>query len=433
MGCVLAIARMLIAALLGVVVFFGFLFLLLLNNFSDKLLSAEFYTDTIAGEDTYNRIYDQVLVDKELESTTQDLLGNIQVVNHSDIVGLLRDILPTEYLQSQVEGSIKRTVDYFNEDLDTLEVHVDLGLPLDNVKPVLFRYIDRRIDGLELESIGDPVCNPARIDDVAQRYEARWGQLGEGVVPDSVPSVGALNKTCRSLIFSLAFTRFVSGSSLDQRIKAGLLAQEQQLERKFVDEGDTHGVLKVAARPLATPLMDDAIAAIRDELDDQDRLDLIHRIADWNDDFTEAELRSDIDTARDWINWGRDFGKLAALAMLIGGSILLGLIHFPSLKNGLRWPGLTLFMTGLVFFIAGKVLESQVPDRLQDLVEHSAGQVSGVPPSVTDLGGDLLVSFGQQLTSGFSAPALTLLIVGAVLFGASFFVFLVRPFIPGVK
>ena len=192
-------------------------------------------------------------------------------------------------------------------------------------------------------------------------------------------------------------------------------------------------MFKVAARPLATPLMDDAIAEIRDELDDQYRLDLIHLIADWNDDFTESELRSDIDTTRDWINTGREFGKLAALAMLFGGSILLGLIHFPSLKNGLRWPGLTLFMTGLVFFIVGKVLESQVPDRLQELVEQGATQVSGTPPSVTDLGGDLLVSFGQQLTSGFSAPALTLLIVGAVLFGASFFVFLVRPFIPGVR
>ena len=428
MGCLLDILKSVAALVLGVIVFFGFLFLLFLNNFSDKLLSSQFYIDTIAGEDTYNRVYDEVLLDEELLGTTQDLLGGVQVVTQEDIVMLLRQIVPPEYLQSQVEGSIHRTVGYFNEDRDTLDLYIDLGPPLNNVKPVLFQYIDGRIDGLVLEDLGAPECTPDRVNELARRYELRWGELATGNIPESVPSLESLNSICRNLIFELAFIRLVAGGSLNDEAKAGLLAIEDELRQEFVVEGDTHGVLKLAARPLATPLMDDAIARVREELDDQDRLDLIRQLALWNDDFTEAEIRSDIDTSRKWLNRGlTKLGKPAAWAMLIAGSIVMGLIYYPSLKNALRWPGVTLFLTGLVFFITGKVVESQVPDALRDLVERGTNEISGVPTSVTELGGDLLVSFGKQLTGGIDGPALTLLIIGALLFGASFFAFLLGP------
>ena len=432
MGCLADILRPVLALVLGVVVFFGFLFLLLFSNFSDKLLNSEFYTDTISGEDTYNRVYAEVLLDPELLGTTQDLLGDIQVISQEEIVRLLRQIVPSAYLQTQVEGSIQRTVDYFNGDSDTLEIYVEFGPPLGRIKPVLFQYIDKRIDGLVLQDLGGPKCTPERVNQLADGYASRWSDLAAGKVPQTIPSLESLHTSCRSLIFDVAFATVVPGSSLNYDAKAGLRAIEVGIRRKFVVEGDTHGVLKLAARPLATPLMDDAIDRIKLELDGQDRLDVIHHLAQWNDDFTEAELRDDIETSREWLNRGRtDLWKPAPWVMLIAGSIIMGLIHYPSLKNALRWPGVTLFLTGLVFFIAGKVAESRVPHGLQGLVERTSNGTSGVPNSVTDLGGDLLVSFGEQLTSGIDGPALTLLIIGALFVGASFFAFLLGPlFLP---
>jgi len=422
MGCVLAMIRPVVALVLGVVVFFGFLFLLLSDNFTDRLLSAEFYTDTLEAEDTYNRIYDDVMLDPELESTTQDLLGDIQVVSHADIVGLLREIVPPAYLRSQSEGSIQRTVGYFNGDLEDLEVYVELGPPLSKVKPALFGYIDRRIDGLTEEDLGSLPCTSQRVTEVADLYRGRLERLSAGEVPEGVPSLDSFDSGCRRLIFGLAFDQLVGQRGLDERARAGLVEQRPDIEKAFVVDGDTRGVLKLAARPLATPLMDDAIDRLRAELDERDRLDLIYRIALWNDDYSEETLRSDFDDARDWVSWGRKFGKAVALTMLIAGAVLMGLVHYPSVKNGIRWPGVTLFLTGLVFFVGGKVLQSQVPDRLQDLVDRGTDQVSVIPSSVNDLGGDLLLSFGKQLTEGFAGASLTLLIVGALLIGASFFV-----------
>ena len=192
-------------------------------------------------------------------------------------------------------------------------------------------------------------------------------------------------------------------------------------------------MLKASARPLVNPLIDEAIAQVRQDLGPDDRLDLIHQIAEWNPDFTEAELRADINEGRTWVTKAQDFGKITTLAMVIVGSILIGLIQLPSLANALRWPGTTLLLTGVFFFVVGKVLESEVPKRLATAVEQDADRVTEVPPSVTDLGGDLLISFGAQLTSGFAGPSLTLIVLGAVLFGASFLVFLVKPLIPFAK
>ena len=421
MGCVLAIIRPVVALVLGIIVFFGFLLLLFLNNTSDKLVSAEFYTDTISEEDTYNRIYDEVLLDEELASTTRDLLGGIQVVSQEEIVGLLREIIPPEYLQSETESTIRRAVDYFNDDRETLDLYVDVGPPLDNVKLVIFRYIDQRIDALTEEDLDRSPCTPQRVDEVAGLYQERWQGLSAGKVPSSIPSLATFESGCRLVIFELAFDNLIAQVNLDERSKQGLRSRRSDLLDSFV-AGKSKEVLKVAARPLADPLIDDAIQQVREELDDQNRLDLIHRIAKWNDNITEEELRSDIDTARDWLNRVRKFGKASALVMLIGGSLLLGLIHYPSWSNVLRWPGLTLFLTGLAFFVVDKVVASRVPDWMEELAEREVDQVTGVPPSVTELGGDLLGSFGEQLSSGFAGPALIVLIIGALLFGASFFI-----------
>ena len=410
MGCIVSIVRSAAALILGIVVFVGFLFLLLVGNFSDKLLNADFYKDTIAGQDSYNRIYDQVLVDDELKDKTDELLGNIQVVSHDEVVGLLRQILPPDYLQSQVEGSIERTVDFLNEETEELEAFIELGPPLENVKPVLFAYIDGQIDELELEDAGVPDCSTQAIGDLSGRYVDRFNQLADGEVPQSVPSLQSLSET------SAETTRLLRES-------------REGLRAPFV-AGDTLEVLKVAARPLATPLMDDAIDEIRLELDEGDRLDLIHQLTEWDDGLTEEEVRSELADVRTWVNRSKDFGTITSLAMIIVGSVIMGLIHFPSLSGALRWPGITLLLTGVFYYVVGRVLESELPDRLTTVVEQGTDQVSGIPPSVTDLGTDLLVSFGSQLASGYAGPSITIIVVGAVLFGGSFLASFVKPFIP---
>ena len=431
MGYLRFIIRSLSKLFLGVVVFAGLL-LLLLPNSADKLVNVDFYKDIIAGENTYNRIYDEVLLDEDLESTRNNLLGGVRVASDQEMVSLLRHIIPPKYLQSQVEKDIGRTVDYFNEDAETLDLYIDLGPPLDLVKPVLFGYIDQRIDRLQEEESGRQECTSQRVNEVTDSYRSKWEELSTGQVPEAIPSLRGFDAQCRLLLFELTFNQLVAQSGLDERAKQGVTEHREEIQRQFV-AGEAKLVLKVAVRPLANPLMDDAIRQIRAKLDGDDRLDLVHRIAVWNGDSTDAEIRETVGGARDWVSRARKFGKPIGLAMLIAGAVLLGIRHYPSVKGTLRWPGLTLLLSGAVVLVAGKVLEPKIPGWLREVVESESGGMGGVPDSVSALGGDLLASFGKHLVNGFEGPAQVVLIIGAGLFVASFFVRLLRPRSPGAR
>ena len=432
MGFFLSIVRAGAALLLGVIIFVGFLFFLILNNFSDKLLNADFYNETIAGQDTYDRIYEEVLVDDELVDKTKEFLGDIQIVSNQDIVDLMEEIVPRAYLQQQVEENIDRAIAYIEEDVDELEVYIDLAEPLTNVKPVMFAYIDRRIDELKEEDPGISDCSSATLTGLANRYLDVFNALAGGEVPTTVPSLKAMDPLCRQLLFASSFDLLIGSSSLQPAITQQLVEKRQELREPF-EAGDTLAMLKVSARTLAGPLIDNAIDDVREDLVEGSRLDLIHQIGEWNPDTSEAQIRTDLDEGRKWLSRARSFGEPATLVMVIGGAILMGLVFLPNLAGMLRWPGVALMITGGVTFVFGKIAESQVPARLADVVETGADRVTDVPQAVIDLGGDLLVSFGTQITSGVAGPSVILMILGAILFGASFFTGPIKGGLVGIK
>jgi len=432
MGLPLMILRFVATPILGIAIFAGLLLTLVGNNIVDKLLNADFYTDTIAEQNTYNRIYDDVLLDQKAKDKVQELLGDVKVVSPEDVVGLVRGLLPPEYLQSQVEGAIQRAVAYFNEDSDTLELYLEMGPAIDKIKPTLLDYVDRRIDSIPEADPGPAECNPGTVKGVADGYQEVFRSLAGGQVPAFLPSIKVIAEPCRVLIFDSAFPALFADDTLDSRITQALGNSTDDIRAAFV-AGDTHGVLKAAARPLSEPLVDDVVAKIRERLDEGDRLNLIRVLAEANSDFTEEEIRVEVADAKELIVQYRALGGTLAALMLYGGAILLAVLHLPKLSAAMRWPGIFLLVSGGLIFIVGKILESKVVDWLITGVDKITANAPGIPGPAINLISDLVLSFGQQLTQGFAAPAFTVLIVGALLFAASIVLSIVKPFIPGLS
>ena len=432
MGLPLLILRFVATPILGIAIFAGLLLTLVVNNIVDKLLNAEFYTDTIAEQNTYNRIYDDVLLDQKAKDKVQELLGDVKVVSPEDIVGLVRGLMPPEYLQSQVEGAIQRAMAYFNEDLDTLELYLEMGSAIDKIKPTLLDYVDRRIDGIPEADPGPAECNPGTVKSVGDGYQEVFRNLAGGQVPASLPSIKVIAEPCRVLIFDSAFPALFADDTLDSQITQALGNSTDDIRAAFV-AGDTHGVLKAAARPLSEPLVDDAVAKIRERLDEGDRLNLIRVLAETNSDFTEEQIRVEVADAKALVVQYRALGGTLAALMLYGGAILLAVLHLPKLSAAMRWPGIFLLVSGGLIFIVGKILESKVVDWLITGVDQITANAPGIPGPAINLISDLVLSFGQQLTQGFAAPAFTVLIVGALLFAASIVLSIVKPFIPGLS
>jgi hypothetical protein len=367
------------------------------------------------------------MLDPQVREGILSLLGDGDVVGYEDTVQLLRMIMPPAYLQEQVEGAVARSTDYLKQEADTLELYVDLGPPLSRIKPVLFEYLDQRIDTLQEDTAAPPACTPERIQEVAGRLLDLYQELRGGKLPRSVVSLEALGEPCRGPLFEAAFRALLTDASLDQRAKQAFRERQQELRDSFL-AGDTHGLLKQVARALAAPLMEDAIVRVRKDLDDQSRLDIISTIAAWHGQITPGEVRDAVSDFRDRIN-GFPFFRhpTLALAVVLGGALLMGLVHLPRLAAAVRWPGLTLLLTGGICYAAAKVAQATLPSRLADLLAGGAAPVPPIPPSALDLGGDILQSLSQQIFTGLAGPSLILFILGAVLFASSFFVSFVRP------
>ena len=520
----LSIFRSIASFILGLVVFFGLLLFFLVSSVRDNFLSADFYKEQMSDNNVYERFYDEVLLDPEFEDETENLLGDFDVPRE-DIVTVAREILPPDYLQDQVEGALDGVIDYLNKDSDDPEVFIDLGPPLENVKPALFRYMDKRIDALDeipvntfeelqqevevlfrtveegkiptaIPSIESPEVLATKYVDqqVAQlevvtvtsdkEFEAElndiYKTLSSGQLPTRVPSIESIPVPLRNAAFDAVLAALREDDTVPKESIRGLEEREDEIKDLlaqadvqsalavasrpliepvvdlFIDDaydraveelrkdgsiseeafdglkerkdaikehlgnGDLKEALKLGGRALATPLIDDAIEDIVEELDDQKCLDIIAEAAEAEEKGqTREEFLDDTDTLRDVIDRG-GLGTVGAIVIIVVGSILMAIVQIPRMASGLRWPGMTLFLSGLVFLVIGLVAKSVLPGKFDNLLDRS--DTGDIPPTMINIITDVLDSVGQDIAGGFVGPAITVMIIGGVLLAASFIV-----------
>jgi hypothetical protein len=426
------IARSVTATVLGIIIFVSFLSFLLVNHFTGKLLDSSFYAQVLDSQDAYNRIYNEVLLGNEVRESTRQLTDDLQLMTHEELVELARDIVPPDYIHDQVEENIQQLTEYMGGEVDVLELYLELGPPLDRVKPAIFAELDRRIDRLETVEPDPDRSIQQQVAQARALTEASVRSLGSGRIPASVPSVRFIPRPFRADVFDGALPNLLSEPRLDLRVRNSLEANSAELRATFIS-GDTRQFLKVAAWVIVTPILDDALARLRQRLDSQERLDSLEMVARSNNQNSEAELRADLENFRDQISRVRLWGKTVALVVGVSATVAMLLIYLPSLTNALRWPGLTLLLTGGVLYGLAKVLENTLPEQVNGLIDSSIAATSETPSVATELITDISRSLVRQSVEGIATPALVLLIVGAVLFASSFLILLLKPYVPGIR
>ena len=93
MAVLMTLLRGLGRLLLGLAVLVALLYFLVISNLTQRLIDDQVYYDALNDTDAYNRIYDEVLVDEALREQTDNLLGDVQLKVHDEVVALLREIL----------------------------------------------------------------------------------------------------------------------------------------------------------------------------------------------------------------------------------------------------------------------------------------------------------------------------------------------------
>ena len=326
--------------------------------------------------------------------------------------------MPPAYLQEQTEANIDRFTGFLSHDLERLELYVELREPLDRVEPVVLDRTEQVITELEVREPPPAAveCTPDSLERLAGDLADEFAGLSDGRLPESVPSLETLDEDCRRREFDRWIDEVAGSPRLDPETARIIEDERDDLRASFV-EGDTRAFLEEAAPPLVSPVIDDSLEEIRRELQTDDRLDLLDKLADSSHGLTREDIDVEADLLRDAVSEVSGRGTVALL-MVIVGSLLLAAVHIPHPKGMLRWPGLSLLLGGGLGLLVGLVLSSAVPGWIGDAVRASS---SDTPTALVSLVGDLVESFVRQLTGGVIPGTVTVLLVGAALFVTSFF------------
>ena len=416
----MTILRALAGLVLGMVVFAGLIYFLVVVNFSQRLEDPEVYNVAISDTDAYNRIYDEVLADPALEDQTGNLLGDLEVQVGDETVEVLKGVMPPAYLQEQTEGNIGRFTGFLKHDLDDLEIFVDLKEPLERVEPVVLKKANEIIDEVEIQEPVPAECSPQALGKLAAALAEPAAWLSDGKFPASTPSLEVLTRECRQREFDRWFDALLDAPAMNSQAALILDASRQEIRSSFI-QGDTREFLKAVALPLLEPLIEDSVADIRRELQRNDRFDVLGWLAGESEDLSRDDIEEQAEALRDVVSGANGPGRIISLVMIIVGSLLMAAVHFPKPAEILRWPGLTLLMGGGVCLAVGSVVNSAVPGRIGEAIADVTSYSHDVPVSAIRLAGDLAESFAQQATAGFIPAAVSVMVIGGVLLAASFF------------
>ena len=432
----LTVLRALAGLVLGLAVFAGLLYLLVVVNFSQRLVESEVYYVAIKDTDAYNRIYTEVLVDEALKDQTGNLLGDVEIQAHEEAVEVLREVMPPAYLQEQTEDNIDRFTSFLRYDREDLEIYASLREPLERIEPAVLGKIHEIIDELEIEEHPSSTCSPAAMRRLAAASAIPYAKLSDGEIPESAPSLEILTRECREREFDRWFDLILDDPAINSQTALILENERANIRQYFVDF-DTREFLKSVADPLVKPLIEDAVAEIRRNLQRNDQFDLLEWLAKESDGTSRADIEEQAEALRNAVSDANGPGRLIALALVVLGALLMAVVHLPRPTEMLRWPGITLVMGGGVCLLVGFVLNSAIPGQFRDAIARTASYSADVPVSAINLAGDLVESFARQATAGFIPASVTVMVIGGLLIVASLasgvLLTLVQRIVPGLN
>lgn len=417
----LSLIRSLAALILGLAVFAGFCLWLALNQVSGKLFDPAVYADALTAADAYPRLYSDLLAGPAGPRWARDLLGAGLPIADADLIDLMREVAPPEYLQSQTEGNLRRAAAYFRAETGQLDLYLELAEPWGRITPAALNYLDRRIDRLEVVEPG-MLLNPFTGDDYARALAASLnGLIFREQLPETIPSIRILPEPLRPVAFDQVLSRLPDYLELPPPARANLAAATPALRAQFT-AGNTRQFLKISTRSLAEPVLERelAAAAVASGLDNRKRLPLLPLLAAATGYPTPEELQGDLAPFRKDLNQFLDWGRLISLALVILGTALMGLLYLPGWPRCLRWPGITLLLSGLAAYLLGWLAAAALPQAAADGVRQLLALDTELSPAAVSLLAELGQELAAGLLGGIGNGGLALALLGAVLLALAY-------------
>ncbi|MGX7679730.1 hypothetical protein ACSMXN_12645 [Jatrophihabitans sp. DSM 45814] len=141
-----------------------------------------FYIATADRTNTFERIYDEVLVDPQLSRLTADLLAGQPAALTAAIGVNVRLVLPPDTLRELVAEQLRRFLRWLNGDTPTLELDVSLDPVLANLQGAAESYLSEVL-------AATPELKTVTVQDFEQRFRQVVNDLRNGRRPSVLPTV----------------------------------------------------------------------------------------------------------------------------------------------------------------------------------------------------------------------------------------------------
>ena len=354
-----------------------------------KLLNADFYLDALEENDAYARVQEEFLQDVEQRDTTDDLIAGT-AVTPEELTEVIREVVPEPYIKGQFETNVRAFFAYMRDEEDDPNLYIEVGPILEEMPDAISSYVVDQLGLIRLEPV--------------ETYDEFVRGLGDAVVQiesgDRVVVLPTYELTDEER------TRVID----EVFVGAGLI--ENETARKRVDEAlqrqDTAAALITVVDAIIDERVADHITELREELDDQDRIDVLQRIAD-DEGKERDEVFDELEDVRTNVGRFLDLGNATSVFFLLLMAVLLGVLYLPGRFWPFMVPGIALVVLGMLGLIGWAVHWAATPVLMREAVKNNETDLSD---SGVDLVADVVETLARDSAGAIIGPVVAVLVLG---------------------
>ena len=343
-----ALLRSIVALILGVLAFLALGYAYVAMGVRDTMRSPQPLLNALEKHHAYDRVFDDGIITEQFEGELRGLVGEFSLEPETE-AWLLKEILPPSELKTATEQSVTTVIAFLNNETDTFDATIDLGVAIPRIKPAVFRLVDERIDKAR------PIDVTSEVE-LRRSIETLFRAITAGTIPNSVATLDghAPDKVVQALMQSIDVLPDMEARRTAQ---ANLTRDERAIEKALKD-GDTKTALKLAVRAIADPVIDDSIDNLREDIDDRGRYSAVDKIA--QSVGSRHETLERFRFARTILRLLVGAVAIAALMVFVAAVAGIAGVFYPYPKHMARWPGVTLVVCGVMYIVIGLSVSSFV-------------------------------------------------------------------------
>ncbi len=341
--------RTLASLLFAVVICVSFLAFLTASKVRTILLEPSFYTQVLEENNSYETIQAGLISeirDSEDVGGLRDDLG----MDANEFETLAQEVVPVPYLKTQLDGIITGAMSYLRGEVEEPQLFVELAQPIESMRSASLDYVDRRVESVEQ-------THPTTVEDYAREARNLIDLIEGGDIPPTVPSLANVPEPLLEVAIDQVLPVL---SRLEPQAAASLEANWAEVRATLLEQPDSPEAMKLAARSVVSPYIDEAIAEVRAHLDNRDRFDLVEAAAEASD-MPRDRFLEDVDEVRDPINALQGVGPTISLVIMAVATVLLALVNMPHRASMLLWPSIILIVTGIIAIVVSALLSTLLP------------------------------------------------------------------------